>query len=213
MKLYLSSYLFGNESEQLKILLPAGARIGHINNAKDWVGADEELKKKSLQEEMEFLNRLGFISEHLDLKDYFGKTKALKERLDELDALWVCGGNTFVLRQAMKLSGFDSHFEELLKRNDFLWAGYSAGICILCDSLKYIEQVDDPHNFPYDGISEALYDGLGLFPFALLPHYDSDHFESEAINAEIQRCIDNKWLFKALKDGEVKILKDSRFLI
>jgi len=212
MKLYLSSYLFGNESEQLKMLLPAGARIGHINNAKDWVGADEVLRQKSLDQEMEFLNRLGFRSEHLDLKDYFGKTEALKQRLDELDALWVCGGNTFVLRQAMKLSGFDSLFEKLLKREDFLWAGYSAGICILCDSLKYIDQVDDPHNFPYAGSGSPLYDGLGLFPFALLPHYDSDHFESEAIDAEIQRCINNKWLFKALRDGEVLILEDSRSL-
>lgn len=212
MKLYLSSYLFGNESEKLKTLLPEGARIGHINNAKDWVGADEAIRRKSLEEEMQYLSRLGFQNEHLDLKDYFGNTEALKIRLSNLDAIWVCGGNTFVLRQAMKLSGFDSLFAELLERNDFLWAGYSAGICILCDSLKYIEQVDDPHNFPYMEIDKAIYDGLGLFPFALLPHYDSQHFESAAINAEVQRCIDNKWLFKALRDGEVLILEDARFL-
>ena len=41
-----------------------------------------------------------------------------------------------------------------------------------------------------------------------MPHYDSDHFESEGIGKEIQRCIDNKWLFKALRNA-IKITSDS----
>jgi len=40
-----------------------------------------------------------------------------------------------------------------------------------------------------------------------MPHYDSDHPESELIEKEIQRCIDKKWLFKALKDGDVIIIE------
>ncbi|SFN36088.1 dipeptidase E [Paenimyroides ummariense] len=205
MKFYLSSYKFGNHCNELSKMLPQRAKIGHINNSRDWLGVNEYNRQKSLNEEMLFLENLGFKCEHLDLKDYFGKEELLKKKLDELDGIWVCGGNTFVLRQAMKLSGFDILFKDLLRRKDFFWGGYSAGICILCDSLKYIDQVDDSKNFPYKEINTAIYEGLGVFNYALLPHYRSNHEKSELIEKEVEHCIKNKWLFKVLKDGEVFI--------
>jgi len=207
MKFYLSSYKFGNRLEDLKRLIPINNRIGHINNSRDWVDADTERAAKSQRAEMDTLNSLGFKAEVLDLKEYFGETALLKDKLQTLGALWVSGGNTFVLRQAMQLSGFDKLFLELLHRKDFLYAGYSAGICILSNSLKPIDQVDDPFNFPYKGIEAPIYEGLGIFSYAFLPHYDSDHPESADIEKEVQRCIDNKWLFKALRDGEVIVME------
>lgn len=207
MKYYLSSYKFGNEIKELKRLQPANKKLGHINNSRDWVGADPKRAVAHQLAEMEFLNSIGFISEPLDLKTYFGKEKVLQEKLDSLGTLWVSGGNTFVLRQAMKLSGFDELFPNLMAKKDFLYGGYSAGICVLSDTLKSIDIVDDPNNFPYQGIDKAIYEGLGVFNYSFMPHYDSDHFESEGIGKEIQRCIDNKWLFKALRDGDVLIIE------
>ena len=207
MKYYLSSYKFGNQVADLKRLQSDNKKLGHINNSRDWVGADPKRAMKHQLEEMHFLNQLGFESEILDLKTYFGQEKALKEKLASLGALWVSGGNTFTLRQAMKLSGFDQLFPSLVARKDFLYGGYSAGICILSDTLKPIDEVDDPTDFPYQGINEAIYKGLGVFNYSFMPHYDSNHYESEAIGKEIQRCIDNKWLFKALRDGDVIIIE------
>ena len=208
MNYYLSSYKFGSEAARLKQLLPPGARIGHIDNARDFSGADPAGRKYHLAEEVAFLSNSGFVNEHLDLRTYFHREDALRAKLSSLDGIWVCGGNTFVLRQAMRLSGFDSIFPDLQQRKDFLWGGYSAGICVLCDSLKYIQVVDDPYDFPYEDLKEPVWEGLGLLPYGLLPHYDSDHFESAEIGREVQRCIDNKWLFKALRDGEVMVLED-----
>ena len=205
MKFYLSSYKFGSEFLRLKDLLKQGSNIGYINNSRDWIGVNENNKHITFKEEKAFLEELGFNCELLDLKQYFGKQESLKTKLDQLDGIWICGGNTFVLRQAMKLSGFDSIFEELKERDDFVWSGYSAGICILCDSLKYITQVDDANNFPYNGITEVIYDGLGIFDFALLPHYKSNHEESELIDKEVEKCIENNWKYRTLKDGEVII--------
>jgi len=37
-------------------------------------------------------------------------------------------------------------------------------------------------------------------PYHISPHYDSDHEESKATDKEIKYCIDNKILFKALRD-------------
>jgi dipeptidase E len=208
MLYYLSSYKFGSETQRLNELLPAGSRIGHINNSRDWTTADPIRRANHQNEEINFLNEIGFSPEALDLKNYFGREEKLHEKLDELNGIWVSGGNTFVLRQAMYLSRFDNIFQSLKQRKGFLWGGYSAGICVLCDSLKYIENVDDPKDFPYPGITEAIYEGLGVFNYGLLPHYDSDHFESVAIGQEVQNCINNKWLFKALRDGEVLIINE-----
>ncbi|HWZ03531.1 MAG TPA: Type 1 glutamine amidotransferase-like domain-containing protein [Mucilaginibacter sp.] len=208
MKYYLSSYKFGNTVEYLKTMLQPGSKIGHINNSRDFSWANPKIREKYQNDEIAQLNNFGFTAEPLDLKEYFGKEDLLRKKLEELGGLWVSGGNTFVLRQAMKLSGFDNLFDELRKRRGFLYAGYSAGICILCDSLKYIQIADDPRDFPYHENKETIWDGLGVFNYGLLPHYDSDHFESEAIGKDLKVCIDNKWLFKALRDGEVIIIEE-----
>lgn len=205
MKFYLSSYKFGSDYLKLKDLFKTGAKIGYINNSRDWIGVNEINKNIAFIEESAFLENLGFKCELIDLKEYFGKKEQLREKLHTLNGVWVCGGNTFVLRQAMKLSGFDDLFQEIKFDKEFVLAGYSAGICILCDSLKYIMQVDDSNNFPYGEIQTPIYEGLGIFKFGLLPHYKSDHEESNLIDKEVERCIEKKWLFKALKDGEVII--------
>ena len=208
MKYYLSSYKFGNEVEKLKQMLAQGAKIGHINNAKDWTTASSEIKAQHLKEEIAFLDSLGFKNEHLDLKNYFGKEQELRIKLEELDGIWICGGMVFSLRQAMRISGFDNIFPDLQKRKDFFWGGYSAGVVILCDSLKYFELVDMPNDFPFKEIKEQIYEGLGLFKYGIFPHYNSNHHESELIAKEVWRAIENRWLFKVMKDGEVIIMED-----
>lgn len=208
MNFYLSSYKFGDALEPLRAMVPANKRLGHINNARDFVGRDPKRAAWNLSTELEFLNEIGFEAEELDLKEYFGRKEELKAKLDSLGGLWVSGGNAFVLRQAMRLSGFDELFPALRQRKGFFYGGYSAGICILSHDLKAIDYVDDVQNFPYEGISKPIYEALGVFDYYFMPHYDSDHPESEMIGREVQRCIDQKWLFKALRDGEVILVEE-----
>ncbi|WP_407405591.1 hypothetical protein [Chryseobacterium sp.] len=49
---------------------------------------------------------------------------------------------------------------------------------------------------------------MGVVQFAFLPHYQSDHEESELIDKEVERCMENNWKFKTLKDGEVLIFEN-----
>ena len=207
MKFYLSSIGFGNDITRLKALLPSESSIGHIINAQDL--SDVKQTRPNLQKnEIEQLIGFGFNAEPLDLRSYFGEEQKLKEKLFHLDGVWITGGNTFVLRQAMKLSGFDIIFYELRQRHNFLYGGYSAGICVLCDSLKYIQNCDDPYFFPYKANSEVIWEGLKVFNYGLLPHYKSRPYGSKAMKKDVKACMDNKWLFKVLRDGEVIIIDE-----
>ncbi len=203
MKYYLSSYRIGNKAAQLKRMIPKGKTIGFVPNAFDYV--EPQVWKERNAIVMKELSDLGIKVEMLDLRKYFGKSKALKRKLDRLGGIWVRGGNTFVLRQAMKLSGLDTILKGI-ERKDFVYGGYSAGCCILGPTLKCLSIVDDPTITPYR-VKKVLWDGLGLIDFAVMPHYKSDHPESKDVDKEVAYCKKNRIPFKTLRDGEVLIIK------
>lgn len=208
MKLYLSSYKLGDETETLQQwLVSTQKRVGYVPNAFDFTGMPSENRVKHMDFDMEELEALGLTVEVLDLRNYFGKKDALREKLNRLDMLWVSGGNTFVLRQAMRLSGFDELMAELQGREDFVYGGYSAACCVLSPSLKGLQVVDDPNNHPYESLKETIWEGLGLIDYAFLPHYDSDHPESDDIDKEVAYCTENGIHFKTVRDGEVIVIQ------
>ncbi len=205
MKYYLSSYEIGNETEKLKKLVPKG-KIGYIPNARDFTGADPERRVKRNENDMGSLCKLGLEVELLNLQDYFGKQNELKNKLNELGAIFISGGNVFVLRQAMKLSGLDEILKELRNDSNFLYAGYSAAGCVLASSLKGMDIVD-PLDTPYEEQKEILWDGLGFVDFRFMPHWDSNHPESADIEKEIAYCKENNIPYKEIRDGEVIIIE------
>ncbi len=208
MKYYLSSYKLGNETEKLKQLVKqTSGKFGYVPNALDFTKAEPERRKAHVESDMNDLRGVGADVELLDLKDYFDKQDELKEKLQSLGGLYVSGGNSFVLRQAMKLSGLDCLIPEISKREDFVYAGYSAGVCVLAPTMKAYAITDDATDFPYPEIQEQIWEGLGILDFIFEPHYDSDHPESASTDKEIKFCIDNKMLFKAYRDGEVLIIE------
>ena len=204
MKFYLSSRELGNEVEKLKQSVAKG-KIAYIPNARDFTGADPERKAKRTEKDMASLRSLGLQVELLDLRDYFGKRDVLKQKLEELGAIFISGGNVFVLRQAMKLSGLDEILKEL-RDQDFLYAGYSAAGCVLASSLEGMDIVD-PLDTPYDEQKEIIWEGLGFTDFRFMPHWNSDHLESEDINKEIEYCNQHNISYKPIRDGEVMIFE------
>jgi dipeptidase E len=208
MRFYLSSYKIGNEVEKLKSLVPKdNNRFGYIPNALDFTGADIERRKKHIQSDMDALLQIEITPELLDLKDYFQNKVGLAKKMGELGGLWISGGNSFILRQAMHLSGLDDILKGTSLRADFLYGGYSAAGCVLSPDLHAYEIVDNATDLPYAEQRELIWEGLGLIDFAFLPHFDSDHPESADIAKEIQRCKDMKIPFKALRDGEVIVIE------
>ncbi len=203
MKYYLSSYELGNEPEKFKALVPKG-KIGYIPNARDNAARDPERKAQRTANDMRSLGELGLEVEMINLQDYFGKQAELKKKLEELGAIYISGGNVFILRQAMKLSGLDEILKEF-RDKDFLYAGYSAAGCVLAESLKGMEIVD-PLDLPYKEQREILWEGLGLVDFHFLPHWDSNHSESADIEKEMAYCKENNIPYRTVRDGEVIII-------
>ncbi len=206
MKFYLSSYKIGNQAEQLQHFFSANTKVGYIPNALDFSAADPESIKEHMEADMVSLAEIGLEVEALDLRQYFGKKDALVEKINILGGVWVSGGNVFVLRQAMKLSGFDDILLQLNEKNDFVYGGYSAAGCVLSKKLDAYAIVDDANDFPYFEIQETIWEGIGLIDFVLLPHFDSDHPESSDINKELQYCMEHQLSYKTLRDGDVLIM-------
>ena len=204
MKLYLSSYKIGNEADRLKRLVPKG-KIGYVANALDFANVNRERRIGHIQADSGSLEALGLEVHQVDLRDYFGRTDALKSRLDDLGAIFVSGGNVFVLRQAMKLSGLDVLLQERRFGGEFLYAGYSAAGCVLAPSLKPYQIVDAPET-PYPEHAEVIWEGLALVDFAIMPHWDSNHPESPIIDKEIAYCEQHGIPFRAIRDGDVIVV-------
>ena len=78
---------------------------------------------------------------------------------------------------------------------------------MLAPTLRGIDLVDDPFAVPEGYDKDIVWEGLSLIDYCIAPHYRSDMEESAMIEKTVQYFIDNKMLFKALRDGEVIVVE------
>lgn len=208
MRLYLSSFRNGNQTQELHKLLAGNKRTALVMNAVDSLPPED--RASSTHEEIERLKSIDLQPTEVDLRDYFDKPEALKAVLSEFDLLWVRGGNCFVLRRALAQSGGDQLIKDMLEGDEIVYGGYSAGIDMLAPSLHGVEFVDDPQVVPEGYEPEVIWDCLGILPYVVAPHYKSDHPESADIDKSVEYLIDNHIMFKALRDGEVIVVDGDR---
>lgn len=203
MKLYLSSYRIGNKMDELKSWINQNDnKILVIPNATD-LKENIIKKEKSILDKCQELENLGFDYKILDLRDYFGKKEKLVEEIKDYRAFYVLGGNVFALRIAMKLSGFDEYLKKISRLPNYLYSGYSAGICVLAKDLHGLELVDDCNKNPY-GYDGTIWEGIGLVDYLPIPHYDSiNHPEYHLIMDTVKRLDEQGIVYKTIRDGEV----------
>lgn len=201
MNLYLSSYRIGGKGHLLRELGGSGKAFV-ISNALDF-STDAGRRRNGVAREINELGACGITAEALDLREFFGQQPLLRHHLEGASMLWVIGGNTFLLRRAMALSGLDLILHSRREDPDFLYAGYSAGACVLCPSLEGIHLADQPEA-QADGYSgDVLWTGLGLIDYYFVPHFRCDHFESEAMEGVVSYYQQRNLPFQTLADGDV----------
>ena len=205
MRLYLSSYHLGGSADLLRDMVGRRARAVVVTNAHDLWPATFDA---ALAREIADLVAIGIDATQLDLREYFGRSEALAERLGEVSLVWVKGGNTFVLRRAMRASGFDDVMRPLLADDRIVYGGYSAGAVAATPTLHGIELCDDPDVVPAGYPDLVEWDGLGLVPYSIVPHWRSDHPESPLMEAVVTYMTNHAMPFRALRDGEVIVVTE-----
>jgi dipeptidase E len=207
MRLFLSSFSLGDRPEELVALCGPAKRAVIIVNALD---SRPKARADWLENETDGLARLGFIASELDLRNYFGASSELGAVLNAVDVVWVNGGNTFILRRAMKQSGFDTLIKSALARDEIVYGGFSAGAAIVAASLHGLEIVDDPNVVPAGYDPQIVWDGLGLVPFSLAVHFKSGLPESELIDRNIAYYEQRRIPYRTLRDGEALVIDGDR---
>jgi dipeptidase E len=117
----------------------------------------------------------------------------------------VRGGNVFVLREALRRSGADGLLTDLIRSGEIVYAGYSAGACVLAPSLRGLDLCDDPGD-----AGEVIWDGLGVLTHAIVPHLDSPgHPETELVARVAARYDTDGTPYTGLRDGQALLIDGS----
>ncbi|MBB3312950.1 dipeptidase E [Rhizobium sp. BK196] len=208
MRLYLSSYRLGASAARLKKLLRGARRAAVIQNALDFIPVEARHSyEANIYDPKAELDDWGIEAEELDLRRYFGKPDALEKALAVFDLVWAVGGNAFLLRRAMRESGFDRILPELLRADAIVYGGFSAGAVVAAPSLDGINIMDDPRQLAPGYDESVIWDGLGLVDFSIVPHYRSAHDEAEAAEKTVGFFEEARMPFQPLRDGEVIIVE------
>lgn len=212
MKLFLSSYRFGGHSDAFVHLTGPPDDLAVIANASDaWPAAARD---SSLLSEFGPLRALGYRPKEIDLREYAGRPAAFERALDGFGAVWVRGGNTFVLRAQLARSGADDILRGRVRGNSIVYGGYSAGACVAAPSLIGVEDADDPGEVRLATGIDTVWDGLDLVDFSIVPHLDSVLDENDSGWATLQRLRRDGVRSHGLTDEQAIVVDDSgtRFL-
>jgi dipeptidase E len=207
MKLYLGSYKPWESNEDFSKcvnMIGDKKKVAIIMNALDY-SDDIQRVDNGFLETKQFLESFGLHPFRLELRDYFDKPEELEKQLNDVGLIFIYGGNTFLLRKSFAQSGLDELLPELLAQ-DMVYSGFSAGGCVLAPTLKGYAQTDDPNVVVVEYDNEIIWDGLGLVPYSIAPHYRSDHKESDSIEKEVEYMKENNIPYKTLHDGEAIVI-------
>lgn len=198
--------MLGRHGDTLVSMAGAGARVAIIANALDNL---PDLRRDYLRSTVAPLfGAYPFSTEELDLRGYFVDQNRLESDLSRFDIVWAIGGNSFLLRHAMKLSGFDRLIRTFLQNSKMIYGGWSAGSVVAGSDLYGIEHMDDANpkavGYPEEPLPQV---GLGLIDGTLVPHFKSTHPEADAARMAVEAITASGREAIALRDGEV-LIKD-----
>ena len=130
----------GDRFGELLAALPSGGKVGVISNALDFISAkDRAAYTAKVFDPIDVFRGEGFDAADLDLRTYFGSPTELADALQVLDLVWAVGGNSFLLRRAMRQSGFDQLITGKVSMGELIYGGWSAGAIWLSTAVAAFE--------------------------------------------------------------------------
>lgn len=203
MRLYLSSYRIQSPKalEELVGKPLAKISVALIPNAQDYYS--ERPWNIKVGELVTYMQGLGLHTDVVDLRKY-AQPDELKAKLAPYNLIWAAGGNTYMLRYEMHRSGFEAIIGELLGQGT-VYGGDSAGALVAGTSIAGVELADEP-----EFAEELINDGLGLVPFAILPHVDNPEFVQVM---PVFRDMHKNTEIIELKDSQAVVFRDNDYQI
>jgi len=140
-----------------------------------------------MQKDLDIMREMGFNVEQIDIE---GKTEAQVLTLLELkDIIYVEGGNTFYLLNAMRRCGFEKVLRKLLKHGK-VYIGVSAGSIVAGKTIKTADRLGTGSR---DRFGVKNLKGLNLVPFDIFVHFTPEYAEI------IKKKLPWKWQRKKLR--------------
>jgi dipeptidase E len=133
--------------------------------------------------------------------------KSHQERNEKYQAVWVAGGNTFVLRRALKYSKADRALGDMVRKNEVVYGGESAGAILPTPTLTGVEFGDDPGDVPKNYKKDAIWNGLNLISYHVVPHYESTWEGAQDMIRELQK---QNLEYKTLTDSQALIINGDK---
>jgi dipeptidase E len=119
--------------------------------------------------------------------------------IDESSVVYVCGGNTFTLMDALRRSGAAEVLVEKITRGSCIYVGVSAGSLVLTPTIRLAAEVEPDDNDL--GLTDLA--GLQLYPSEVYPHYTSEvEPELKAYEERHQVAVDR------ISDSQAIIIED-----
>ena len=138
-----------------------------------------------VKKDYDIMREMGFNVAEVDIE---GKTeKEVTELIRLKDIIYVEGGNTFYLLQAMRKCNFEKIMRKLLKEGK-VYLGVSAGSVVAGKTIKSAGWLGDENIVNLKSLK-----GLNLVPFDIFVHYKPEHAEL------IKKKLPWKWQRKKMK--------------
>ena len=126
--------LLSSNKEIIKKYIKENSIIGFIPTASE-LDNDRWYMKKDKED----LNKMNYNIVNIDISKE--SKEEILEKFNNIDAIFIAGGNSFYLLQQLKIKNV---LQELINfATNKIYVGSSAGSCIACPSIDYVEKKVD----------------------------------------------------------------------
>lgn len=189
--------------------------LSQIDEVQDWLVAflkeknarniayimDAKRPRLLVEKDYIFKDKLAFEAAGLNVKivdlESTESTK-LEAVFENIDAVYVKGGNSFYLLNAMRKSGFDQLVNKLLDKG-VIYIGESAGAYVACPTIEMAHWKHQDRDIV--GLDNLT--GLNIIPFLVSVHY-TDGLKT-VLEPYIKAC---KYDVKLIRNDEVVLSED-----
>lgn len=191
--------LLSSNKEIIKDYIKKNSTVGFIPTASE---LDDD--RWYMQKDREDLIKMHFNIIDIDITKE--NTEEIIKKFNNVDAIFVAGGNSFYLLQQLKTKNV---LQELIAfANTKIYVGSSAGSCIACPSIDYVEKLDNKSQAPLLKNCNAM----NLVDFYILPHYKSKEKYTKMID-EIEKDYANYNLIKLSNEQAIIVYNTNTYKI